>query len=54
MPAESRAPEKKQAFADVSIRKHRPGPHRIVLLVNGAEVAQCVIEVAGSPESATP
>ena len=37
--------EKTHSFRDVSVRKHRPGPHRIVLLVNGKALAETTVEV---------
>jgi len=40
---EALSADKKQHFKDVSVRRHRPGPHRIVLLVNGAEMAETTV-----------
>ncbi len=35
----------KHSFADLTTRRHYPGRHRIVLLVNAQEIAQTEIEI---------
>lgn len=35
------------SFADLTTRKHYPGIHRIVLLVNGKEAAQTILNIIG-------
>ncbi|OME46572.1 hypothetical protein BSK61_28005 [Paenibacillus odorifer] len=35
-------------WADLTTRRHYPGEHRIVLLVNGREVAEVTLELKGS------
>lgn len=36
---------KKQSFEDMSTRKHYPGTHRISIIVNGVEKAECAFEL---------
>lgn len=39
--------EKYQSFRNLTTRKHYPGPHRLVIIVNGVEKAECAFEVLG-------
>jgi 3-methyladenine DNA glycosylase AlkC len=39
---------RRHAWADLTTRKHHPGPHRIVLLVNGREAASTTLNVIAS------
>ncbi|HQL25318.1 MAG TPA: DNA alkylation repair protein, partial [candidate division Zixibacteria bacterium] len=38
-PGETLALQVRQSFADVSVRKHVPGRHRLEIIVNGRTVA---------------
>ena len=42
---------KRHSFKDVSIRSHRAGPHRIVLLINGEALAECVVELRSAADA---
>lgn len=35
------------SFADLTVRKHHPGIHKIVLMVNGIEAAQTALNIFG-------
>ena len=51
-PNEKKTYTKTHSFADVSVRKHYPGTHSIMLIVNGVDRATLDFEVASSRQEA--
>ncbi|MGG6311682.1 hypothetical protein [Paenibacillus macerans] len=41
---------RRHSWADLTTRRHYPGEHRIVLLVNGAEAAETALQLQAAPE----